>query len=256
VSAGGLDQAFALLSGRGAPAPAWFAPYADTGRRIAASRAPTLADTLNADLRRPTLAAGLLRFVPQAFLPPGEAYEAFIARTAQVPTREHPHDLFNGLVWHRFPALKRHLNERQADEIARHGIGPHRGPVRDALTLFDENAAWLQAPDALIDALRARAWRTAFVTLREGWKEARLVLFGHALMEKLLLSPHKSITAHVWAVPQTVDAEAYLAATLTPERLARKADFPLPLAGVPGWFAGNECESFYDDAAVFRPMRR
>lgn len=256
MSGAGLDRTFALLAGDGGAAPAWFGPYADAGRRIAARRMALLADTLNAGPPPVALAAGPLRFVPQARLPEDEAYEAFIARTAQVPTRDHPHDLFNGLVWHRFALLKRHLNERQADEIARRGIGPRRGPVRDALTLFDENAAWLQAPAALLEALRARAWHTAFVTLRAAWADARLVLFGHALMEKLLLSPHKSITAHVWAVSEGVDAEVHLAETLTPERLARKADFPLPLAGVPGWCAENECATFYDDVSVFRPLRR
>ena len=252
----GLDRAFALLSGNGAVSPAWFTPYAGVGPHIAAARASCLTDALNACAPLPLLAAGQLRFVPQADLPEGEAYEAFIARTARVPTREHPHDLLNGLVWHRFPLLKRHLNQHQADEIARHGIGPSRGPVRDAVTLFDENAAWLQAPAELLNALRARAWRTAFVALRSAWADARLVLFGHALMEKLLLSPHKSITAHTWAVPEGVDAEAHLTEALTPERLARKADFPLPLAGVPGWCADNECASFYDDVSVFRPLRR
>ena len=256
MSADGLDRAFALLAGEGGSAPAWFKPYADAGRRIAASRTVTVADTLNASLHPMNLPAGPLRFVAQACLPRDEAYEAFVARTAQVPTRDHPHDLFNGLVWHRFPTLKRHLNARQADEISRHGIGPRRGAVRDALTLFDENAAWLQAPGALLEALRARAWHTAFITLRGAWQEARLVLFGHALLEQLLLTPHKAITAHVWAVPDEVEAEAHLAKALTPERLARKADFPLPLAGVPGWYAGNECASFYDDASVFRPLRR
>jgi len=256
VNAQGLDRAFALLDGVGRSVPAWFTPYVDVGRRIAARRGVTLADALNAGLRPTALAAGPLRFVPQACLPQDESYEAFIARTAQVPTREHAHDLFNGLVWHRFPTLKRHLNERQAHEIARHGIGPRRGAVRDALTLFDENAAWLQAPEALVDALRARAWHTAFITLRGAWQDARLVIFGHALLEQLLLTPHKGITAHVWAVPDGVEAEVHLAEALTPERLARKADFPLPLAGVPGWYAGNECASFYDDASVFRPLRR
>lgn len=251
-----LHRALALLSGE-AGAPHWFAPYATTARQVATAHRPgvALADTLNAVI---AVQAGerLLRFVPQAALPDGEAYEAFIARTAQVPTRDHPHDLLNALVWARFPALKAHLNRRQADEIARLGIGPQRGPVRDALTLFDENAAWLQAPAPLVDALRGRDWQTAFVSLRAAWADAQLTLFGHALMEKLLLSPHKSITAHVWVVLEADGAEAHLVDALTPERLARKADFPLPLAGVPGWHPDNVHEEFYEDTAVFRPLRR
>ena len=251
-----LDRAFALIAGD-AGASRWFDPYVDAARRTAAARAPDqpLADALNAAVS-PRAGARSLRFVPQDRLPDGESYEAFIARTDQVPTREHPHDLLNALVWARFPALKSHLNRRQADEIARLGIGPSRGPVRDALTLFDENAAWLQAPAALVEALRGHDWPTAFVSMRSAWRDARLTLFGHALMEKLLLSPHKSITAHVWVVPEGVDAEAHLVDALTPERLARKADFPLPLIGVPGWCAENESADFYADTSVFRPKRR
>ena len=251
-----LDRTFALITGDGGP-PHWFDPYAEAARRTAAAHEPgrPLAAALHA--AEPVRAGGrAMRFVPQAHLPEGEAYEAFIARTDQVPTRDHPHDLLNALVWSRFPALKSHLNRRQSDEITRLGVGPRRGPVRDALTLFDENAAWLQAPAALVDALRQHDWHTAFVSMRAAWRESRLTLFGHALMEKLLLSPHKSITAHVWVVPEAGDAETHLVEALTPERLARKADFPLPLAGVPGWCAANECADFYADTSVFRPKRR
>lgn len=248
-----LARAYAALAGDAGPH--WLAPYGAAARRLASAGHPErpVADALNVAASG---GAGGPRFVPQSELPTGEAYEAFIARTGGVPTRDHPHDLFNGLVWLRFPALKAHLNRLQAAEISRLGVGPHRGPVRDALTLFDENAAWLQAPAALVDALAARAWRRAFVDLRGLWAGARLTLFGHALMEKLLLSPHKGITAHVWVVPDGEEAEGALVRLLTPERLARKADFPLPLAGVPGWWPGNESPDFYDDATVFRPLRR
>ncbi|TNF53836.1 MAG: DUF3025 domain-containing protein, partial [Burkholderiales bacterium] len=96
------------------------------------------------------------RFVPQAELPEGMAYERFIFEKGAVPTREGLHDFFNGLVWMRFPATKRLLNRWQAAEIAKSGVGDVRGPVRDAITLFDENAVLLQAPDAVWPALLAR----------------------------------------------------------------------------------------------------
>ena len=44
------------------------------------------------------LAAGPLRFVDQDELPAGTAYEAFIARTGRVPTRNNMHDLYNGMA--------------------------------------------------------------------------------------------------------------------------------------------------------------
>ena len=205
---------------------------------------------------------GALRFVPQSDLPAGTAYEQHIFDTGRVPTREGLHDFFNGLCWMRFPATKRRLNQLQAAEIAlAGGVGQLRGPVRDALTLFDENAALLQAPDALWQALLQRDWRRLFVDFRPLWAQARLVLVGHALMEKLV-SPYKSITAHVYRmeVPMALGADlaawdTWLAGDLAPAVLATKPFTPLPVLGVPGWWAANEDPAFYDDTSVFRAPR-
>ena len=223
-------------------------------------------------------------FVSQEALPEGMAYERFIHETRQVPTREGLHDFFNGLCWQRFPRTKRRLNELQAAEIARDGIGAVRGPVRDAITVFDENGALLQAPPALWEALRARQWRRLFVDLRPLWRQARLVVFGHALLEKLV-APRKDMTAHVWAVdaplgagaggasdsgcdgmsegvntgagprPARWSADDWLAEACSPQALAAKPFVPLPVLGVPGWWGANEDAAFYEDARVFRPPR-
>jgi hypothetical protein len=194
------------------------------------------------------------RFAPPSCLPEGEAYEAFIHRTGRVPTRDNLHDLFNGLVWRRFPRIKRRLNELQAAEIQAQGVvGGRRGAVRDALTLFDENAALLQAPEALVSALRRRDWQALFDTHRALWRQATLTLFGHALLEKLALQPRKAITAHVWLLPPGADLQALALPTLAPEALAGKPFLPLPVLGVPGWWPANEQPGFYDDASVFRP---
>ncbi len=202
-----------------------------------------------------------VRFIPQSERPPGMAYERFIFDAGRVPTRENLHDFFNGLCWLRFPLAKQRLNRLQAAEIAAHGVGAVRGPVRDALTLFDENAALLQAPEPLWQALLAREWTRLFVALRPLWVQARLVLFGHALLEKLV-TPYKSITAHVLREPvplalgQDLAAwDAWLAARLDAPRLAAKPFTPLPVLGVPGWWPANETPGFYDDRAVFRAPR-
>lgn len=232
--------------------PPWWTGWQEVGASVAdAGEAECVADALNAALAsRPiALAAGRLRFVPQSALPEGVAYEAFIHRTACVPTRDNLHDLFNGLMWLAKPALKRRLNELQAQAIAQAGVGAVRGPLRDALTLFDENAALLRAPAPLVDALRDRRWHDLFITLRPLWREARLELFGHALLEKLT-QPYKSITAHVYVVPP--DAADDLG--LCPGHLVPKPFLPLPVLGVPGWWPANEDRSFYDDAEVFRPL--
>ena len=230
----------------------WLAPYRGIGAPLvqAVGTGRSSAEVLDA-------AGGPVRFVPQEMLPAGMAYEPFIFEAGQVPTREGLHDFFNGLIWLHFPQTKRRLNALQAAAIAADGIGPVRGPLRDALTLFDENAALLQAPDALWEALCARDWRRLFVEQRSLWQQARVTLFGHALIEKLV-QPRKDITAHVYRVPLDVapaSLDAWLAGELAPERLARKPFQPLPVLGVPGWWPANEAPAFYDDAQVFRPRR-
>lgn len=196
-----------------------------------------------------------VRFVPQAALPAGEAYEAFIFRTGQVPTRDGLHDFFNGLCWLQFPQTKRRLNQLQAAQIAASGIQPVRGPTRDAITVFDENAAFFQGPDALWEALVAKDWQRVFVTLRPQWVQVQLLLFGHALLEKLV-APRKPITAHVYraqaASNSIADLDAWMAADLSADKLAGKPFAHLPVLGVPGWWPQNGDPAFYQDPGVFR----
>ena len=214
------------------------------------------AKALNAAAQTPS---GPVTFVPQSALPEGKPYEQFIFETGTVPTRDNLHDFFNGLCWLRFPETKKKLNQLQAAEIARAGIQPVRGPVRDALTVFDENAAFLLAPQSLWDALDQRDWRRLFVGRRALWRQAQLVLFGHALLEKLV-SPRKSIVAHIWrvqpAIKSVADLDEWIAADLSAQKLASKPFAPLPVLGVPGWWPDNENFSFYDDSFVFRPRRQ
>jgi len=202
------------------------------------------------------------RFAPHDHLPPDHAYEAHIFSTGQVPTRDNLHDFFNGLVWLRWPDAKRRLNQLQAAEIARAGVGTTRGPLRDALTLFDENGAVLDAPPALWEALVARDWHRLFIAERALWRDATLFVFGHALLEKLV-SPRKAATAHVLLTPSMPSwrgdscrrPDVALATMLDPAWLATKPFVPLPVLGIPGWWAENQNFSFYDDSDVFRPRR-
>ncbi len=202
-----------------------------------------------------------VRFVPQCALPEGTAYEQFIFDTGCVPTRDNLHDFFNGLVWLQFPQSKKQLNRLQAGALAAQGVGAVRGPLRDALTLLDENGALLAAPEALWQALLARDWQRLFIDLRPLWAQARLVLLGHALLEKLVL-PRKPITAHVYRAPAAIKnaafeaVDAWLVQALVCEDWAAKPFAPLPVLGVPGWWPQNAEPGFYADAQVFRPARR
>ena len=231
----------------------WLADWRAVGEPIARQVAAGVPqpEALNAAGRAP------LRFVPQADLPEGQAYEDFIFATGQVPTREGLHDFFNALCWMHFPLTKQRLNHLQASEIARAGVGQVRGPVRDAATVFDENALLIQTSDVVWSALTEHRWIDAFGGLRREWAHTRLWTFGHAALEKAV-QPYKSITVHLWRVPQSVaqaDLDAWLAQDLTPDKLARKPFSPLPLLGVPGWWPANEDPAFYADASVFRPRR-
>jgi hypothetical protein len=265
----------------------WFTPWRELGEPTArqALQQQSVAEALNANTYAAkgeasacsgdiasaasvnTTRAGLalgdaneVKFVPQSALPEGQAYEDFIFKTGQVPTRDGLHDFFNGLCWHRFPLAKRRLNQLQAAEIEAQGVRATRGPVRDALTLFDENVVLMHAPDEVWEALQTRDWLKLFVDLREQWQQVHLVLFGHALVEKLV-TPYKSITGHVYRISSEVNPhdeaalDAWLVQDLQPAKLATKPYEPLPVLGIPGWSAANAERVFYEDTNVFRPKR-
>jgi hypothetical protein len=207
-----------------------------------------------------TLALGsgcAVKFVAQSELSFDIAYEAFIYSHKRIPTRDNLHDFLNGLCWLRFPQTKSRLNFLQAQEITFQGIGATRGPLRDALTLFDENVLLLQSSDELWRALQERDWTKLFVETRDEWQSAHVVTFGHALLEKLV-TPYKSITAHVYRIASDVDAQDdqaldnWLATNLQPNFLAAKPFLPLPVLGIPAWWPENEDASFYADTKVFR----
>lgn len=175
-----------------------------------------------------------------------------------MPTRANLHDAFNRLVWCHHPALKRRLNGLHVQALnaattdSPQGLGNHgqshgrRGPLRDALTHFDEFGAWWpQAPLVLQRALRARDWHALFVTHRASWQHHQLVIVGHALLEQLVVAPRKGLTAHVLLAddPLALSAQDWAARPLV----------PLPVMGIPGWSADNALPAFYDDRTVFRP---
>ena len=168
------------------------------------------------------------------------------------------------------------LNARQFEQIAAHGVTHQRGMARDALTLFDENAALLVTCNPTIaNALRAFDWHNALVAPRALWEnvnepradaQAAVYLFGHALMEKLT-APRKPMCAHTWVVLIEPD---WFALSLT-ERFAQldqqlseqlrthqfhTHDFcPLPVLGIPHFWQDNADASFYNDTQVFRAGR-
>ena len=233
----------------------WFQPWAQYGEKVQLQW-QTCPEQLHLALNESCPIRAQTSFVPQTDLPADTAYESFIFQHKHIPTRNNPHDFFNGLCWLRFPQTKTHLNRLQAMAIAQDGVSAQRGALRDALTLFDENAALLFASPDMWEALQRKQWHELFVKQREGWQVAQLVLFGHALLEKLS-KPYKGITAHVLCVPMPElqnddEVDAWLCKQLTPDLLQSKPFVPLPLTGIPGWWPGNEVPAFFEDKKVFR----
>lgn len=225
--------------------------------------------------------AQILRFVSQNALPEGEAYESFIATTGNIPTRDNLHDLFNGSIWLTFPKTKAVLNYHHMIEIAEQGIRESRGRVRDTITIFDENGAVLVTSNIRVsDALIDFDWQASLVKPRAQWDnpkqtnphaEAAVYIFGHALLEQLV-QPRKPLCAHSIIVTVTPDFFAlsasermryldnkvaqYMHELLLKDDVTPRQFAPLPILGVPYFWAENENPHFYEDNYVFRRGRR
>jgi len=219
---------------------------------------PTI-DTLNAC--RP---AGMREhFVAQTheLLADGLHYEQRIAERDEIATRENNwHDLFNALVWLRYPSLKRTLNARQVAGIA--SMGPkRRSRAQYALTHFDEAGVIVAVRDpALLALWDAHDWHGLFWRRRQAWLDGsiQLELFGHALLE-LALSPGRLLVGKALAFRSGGDADLSVrcAAAVGAERLLLDPLElrPLPLSGIPGWHPDNADEAFHRHAACYQPRR-
>jgi hypothetical protein len=205
------------------------------------------------------------RFVAQTreLLADGLHYEQRVAERGEIATRENNwHDLFNALVWLRHPALKRALNARQMAEIAYMGT-KQRSRAQYALTHFDEAGVVVALRDpALLSLWDAHDWHGLFWRERAAWLDGRIQveLFGHALLEHAL-TPGQLLVGKVLvmtgsdassAVAIDICARAISAGKVLCDPLELR---PLPLAGVPGWHADNERESFFAEAPCFLPVR-
>ena len=227
---------------------------------------------LNAMARERGLVTGngaALRFVEPSGGAQGYEERAYLA--GEIATRhDNRHDLFNALVWLAFPLSKAALNRRHF--LALHDLRRQqshaRGPLRDALTQFDECGVIVAgtAP-GLWQGLCAHRWREVFVERRaELMRSTRFLVFGHASHDALA-APFvglcgKALFVEVdaaWLELQETAALAWL-----DRRLANLFDSgsfsprdwqPLPLLGIPGATTENQRADYYDDTRQFRPAR-
>lgn len=193
-----------------------------------------------------------------------ENYEARILRSGQVATRSgNWHDLFNALVWPRFPRIKSALNHEQVRDMEAMG-GLQRTRRQAALTQFDEAGAIVVLRDAaLLDAWDRHDWPGLFLQRRDAWTDGsvRLHVFGHALFEHALNRAMLLVGKCIVLVAgeemssrdidrQVADAIQLRTALLDPQDLR-----PLPLAGIPGWHHEEQDADFYRLQPCFQPLR-
>lgn len=214
------------------------------------------------------------RFVlqDQTLLDDGLHYEARIAEHGAVATRaENWHDLFNAMIWCGYPAIKRALNARQMAHIAT--MGPsQRNRAQYALTQFDEAGVIVCVRDAnlidvdvlgisLIDAWNRHDWVALFHQHASAWQNGGIriaAVIGHALLEHALV-PELLLIGKCVVVQGDIDDAACVAKVAgaiaegsllnDPQELR-----PLPLAGVPGWYPGQDA-AFFAQAECFQPVR-
>lgn len=218
------------------------------------------------------------RFVDQAGLRDGLHFEARIGEHGEISTRARNwHDHYSAAAWMRFPRVKQALNRLQCIDLAapRPPPEPGRPPQprtrrQQSLTHVDEAGLFVASHDpVLLDRLEAHDWPGLFGD-PAAWAgpqpriECRV--FGHALYE-LLMDPHltlagKAILVEVpadWFQRGAVERERALdrviaTALLHGDLAADPKDLPsLPLAGIPGWRAGNHDPEFLRSAPCFRP---
>lgn len=193
-----------------------------------------------------------------ALLADGLHYEARIAQ-GRIATRvDNWHDLFNALVWARYPQLKQVLNVQQCRHIASMPPG-QRNRAQAALTQFDETGVIVRVRDEdVLAAWDVHDWPALFEPAR--WQSGDIAIaaiFGHALMEQALL-PGRLLVGKCVVVHGEVDdacVDAVTAAIAEGRAVTDPLQLrPLPLAGIPGWHQGQDA-AFYADAAYFRPLR-
>jgi len=249
-----------------------FAPFQPVLARLPRQRWPDHAD-LDAAAEGVVTARGKpVHFVPPRAPQDGPPphYERHIAETGEVPTRPGSwHDLFNALAWIAYPKAKAAINAQHVAILEERGEeeAKHRGPERDALTLFDESGIVVAsgAPD-FFRLILEHGWKELFWRRRaELEAKVRFLVFGHALAEKAL-APRTGIGTKSVFVPVDelffmlpVEAQVARVDEQIAAHFAQRTRFAspksmasVPAMGIPDWHPDNGREEFYNDAAHFR----
>jgi hypothetical protein len=198
-------------------------------------------------------------------------YENQVFLTGELPTRAaNWHDLFNVLVWARYPQTKAALNRLHYEATVQRGEFPGRGRVRDKATLFDESGVAIACAEVGLEVLlRQFRWKELLWREREQVAaQMKFFIVGHGLLEKAM-HPFVGMTGQGIVLPvsrdwltQPLETQSRALDALLQDRFSDASRMsaerfnPVPLLGVPGFWSDNECESFYDNTGYFRPGRR
>lgn len=211
-------------------------------------------------------------FIEQTTTMTASEYERQIATSLQIPTRlRNWHDFFNAITWLLFPQIKQQLNQLHLQQLAHQssneGVTKQRSPQRDFITLIDESSIIIACSSSHYRELnRQHHWQKLFIHHRADWgHKIRPFVIGHGLYEQCLM-PYIGLTgkAFYWQVSDTffdeklstqyeiLDQEIsiHLAGT---QRLDSRELLPMPVLGIPGWYAANIDEDFYTNEQYFRP---
>ncbi len=193
-------------------------------------------------------------------------YEVRIAERGAIATRaENWHDLFNAMIWCRYPTIKQAINARQRAHVAE--MGPsQRNRAQYALTQFDEAGVIVQLRDPGLLALwDHHEWSGLFHQHASAWRsgDIRVVaVIGHALLEHALV-PELLMVGKCLVIDSDANTDtgadgciAHIANAIADgDALNDPLELrPLPLAGIPGWYPNQDSE-FFSKTECFQPLR-
>jgi len=190
----------------------------------------------------------------------GMHYEQRIYQTGKIATRENNwHDLFNAMMWLKYPRIKSALNSRQWNDVRLNGLKT-RTPGQCAMTLFDEAGAIVTMPDEMLECWKLHDWHGLFIEHADAWRSGRaaVAVFGHALLDHALVTETLLVAKCIVLedktdLPSSLDG---IADAIHSENrlLANKELRTLPLCGIPGWHSAGDSAEFVKTAACFSPL--
>lgn len=190
----------------------------------------------------------------------GMHYEQRIFQRGLIATRENNwHDLFNAMMWLKYPKIKSALNARQWSDIEGHGLKT-RTPAQCAMTLFDEAGAIVTMPDEMLACWKQHDWHGLFINHADDWRQgrARVAVFGHALLDHALVT-ETLLVAKCFVLEDKSDLPACFNriadAIHTGNSLRANSELrTLPLCGISGWHSVTDSAVFVKTAACFSPL--